>query len=86
MTWRVVVTRPAERAFRKMPKKDAARVAEALRGMEKNPFAGDVVALQGMHKGSFRCRVGSWRLFFDLQAGEKLVVITNIRRRTSKTC
>ncbi len=85
MTWQVVVTRPAERAFRKMPKKDAARVAEALRRMAENPFDGDIVALQGPHKGAFRRRLGHWRLFFDVQTVEKRVIVLNIRRRTSQT-
>lgn len=85
MTWRIVVTRPAERAFRKMPKKDAARIAETLRAMEHDPFSGDVVALQGIHRGAFRRRVGAWRIFFELQTDDNMVVITNIRRRTSQT-
>ncbi len=63
MTWNVIVARPAERAFKKIPRKDAARVMTALQGMAEHPFHGDVVALQGIHKGSFRRRVGSWERY-----------------------
>ncbi len=85
MTWNVIVARPAERAFRKMQGMDTKRVLAALQDMAEEPFQGDVVALQGVHKGSFRRRVGQWRIFFDVDTERNTVSVTNILRRSSTT-
>ena len=85
MTWEVVFNRPARRVLRKLPKTDIRRIEHALMEMEENPFAGDVIALKGVHQGSFRRRVGSWRIFFEIDNNLKRVVINNVHRGTSKT-
>lgn len=54
MTWRIILSRSAGKAFKAMPKRDASRVLAVLKGMESDPFSGDLVALRGVHKGSYR--------------------------------
>ena len=85
MSWNVVINRPAQRAFKVLPKKDTERIAAALRSMQQDPFGGDVVALRGVHKGSFRRRIGSWRLLFDVDTETRTVSVNDILRRSSKT-
>ena len=85
MRWRVIVARSAERALRSAPTKDKARILDALTSMEIDPYVGDVVSLRGVYKGSFRRRVGSWRLLFDIEVSKRTVSVTAIRRRASKT-
>ena len=85
MTWRVIVSRSAGKAVKAMPKRDAGRVLAVLESMESDPFAGDLAALQGVHKGSYRRRVGSWRVLFDVDPASRTVSVTDIRRRTSTT-
>jgi mRNA-degrading endonuclease RelE of RelBE toxin-antitoxin system len=52
--------------------------------MADDPFAGDVLKLEGEGKG-WRRRVGSYRIFFSVDASIRTVFITAIVRRTSKT-
>ena len=85
MTWRVIVGRSAERALRSAPTQDKTRILKALTSMEIDPYDGDIAALRGVYKGSFRRRVGSWRLLFDIDVATRTVSVTAIRRRASKT-
>lgn len=85
MTWRVEVGNAARRSIKKLPKKDAVRVAQVLIEMRINPFAGDIVALRGTHQSAFRRRVGSWRLIFEIETKRRVVKIDDVLRRTSKT-
>ena len=66
MTWNVVLSNRAERALSRIPPRDRARITEALLAMEEDPLAGDVTPLKGPYRGSYRRRVGSWRLIFEL--------------------
>ena len=84
MTWNVIVARSASKTYKAMPKQDKARVLEALDGMEHNPHHGDIIALRGKYQGSYRRRVGSWRLIFDVDTETRTVTVTDIVRRTSK--
>jgi mRNA-degrading endonuclease RelE of RelBE toxin-antitoxin system len=52
--------------------------------MAKDPFSGDVLKLAG-EEGRWRRRVGSYRIFFRLDAGRKMVWVSAIVRRTSTT-
>ena len=51
--------------------------------MRHDPFQGDVKRLHG--QPTFRRRVGSWRLFFDLYPERFLVDVVAIERRTTTT-
>jgi mRNA-degrading endonuclease RelE of RelBE toxin-antitoxin system len=52
--------------------------------MAADPFAGDVLKLEG-EDDLWRRRVGSYRIFFDVDTAAKKVAVTAIIRRTSKT-
>ena len=49
-----------------------------------DPFSGDVKSLRGT-RGALRRREGDWRILFDLQQKERLIVVLAVRRRGSKT-
>jgi len=50
--------------------------------MAVDPFRGDIKRL---HPAGWRKRVGSYRIFYDLQIEERLVVVTSVRRHTTTT-
>jgi mRNA-degrading endonuclease RelE of RelBE toxin-antitoxin system len=53
--------------------------------MRENPFSGDIVRLKGQDDTAWRRRVGEYRILYVLFPGERLIVVTAIRRRTSTT-
>ena len=52
--------------------------------MQDNPFADDVVRLQG-EENTWRRRVGSYRLLFEIDIKSLTVDVLDVRRRTSTT-
>jgi mRNA-degrading endonuclease RelE of RelBE toxin-antitoxin system len=53
--------------------------------MEQEPLSGDVIPLKGPYQGSYRRRVGSWRIIFTLKSDDAVVAVADILRRTSTT-
>ena len=53
--------------------------------MEQEPLSGDVIPLKGPYEGSFRRRVGSWRIIFALKWDAQMVFVADVARRTSTT-
>ena len=52
--------------------------------MLENPYGGDVLRLQGM-LGDFRRRVGSYRIFFSVEASLGIVHVDAVLRRKPAT-
>jgi mRNA-degrading endonuclease RelE of RelBE toxin-antitoxin system len=68
-----------------MPARDWQRIAQVLLNMEQEPLSGDVTPLKGPYAGSYRRRVGPWRIIFTLRSGNAVVAVADVVRRTSTT-
>lgn len=68
-----------------MPVRDRERVNRVLNEMKGDPFQGDTAPLRGGYQGAYRRRVGAWRLLFTVKPEIEVVIVHDIRRRTSTT-
>jgi mRNA interferase RelE/StbE len=84
MAWKLRIARRAEKELRKIPSRDRAKIAAALLDMQDDPFGGDIARLENQ-PASWRRRVGSYRILFDVYPEQLAVDILRIRRRTSTT-
>ncbi len=84
MKWDYILTSTAEKQLRKVPRYDARKIHITLMHMKDNPYAGDTHQLRGDDR-TYRRRIGSWRILFELDTELKLIFITSIARRGSKT-
>ena len=85
MSWAFLLSNDAARSLRRMGARDRDRINRALNQMKGEPLSGDVVPLRGRYQGSFRRRVGAWRILFTLDLEQKMIEVHDIRRRTSTT-
>jgi mRNA-degrading endonuclease RelE of RelBE toxin-antitoxin system len=83
MVWTLRIAKRVEKALKRLPAPNRARVALAIRKMAEDPFAGDVVRLQGT--SAWRRRVGAYRIFFDIEFATHTIDILDLQRRTSTT-
>jgi mRNA-degrading endonuclease RelE of RelBE toxin-antitoxin system len=84
MTWTVIVAKPARKQLARFPAKDQVGIEAALKAMAANPFSGDIIKLEG-EATRWRRRVGSYRIFFAVDAAKNSVAVSAILRRTSTT-
>jgi mRNA-degrading endonuclease RelE of RelBE toxin-antitoxin system len=82
--WTLRVAKQAQKGLAKAPAKSQRLLRAALEDMQQNPFSGDLVRLQS-ERATWRRRVGSYRIFFDVYPESQLVDIVDISRRTSTT-
>jgi mRNA-degrading endonuclease RelE of RelBE toxin-antitoxin system len=84
MTWSLVLTKPAARDLRDVPRSDLEHINVAFEEMRSNPYDGDIEFLKGTNR-TLRRRVGAWRILFEVHAEGTLVVILRVIRRSSNT-
>ncbi len=70
--------------LKKIPYKDAERILFTIKSMSFDPYQGDIQKMKG-EKDTWRRRVGSYRIFYEIFQDENLVVVFKIERRTSHT-
>ena len=84
MKWVVIVDGFARKFFKRVPKRDSERICVALRELTHNPYAGDIEKMAGKEK-AWRRRIGSYRIFYEINENKKLIYVYEIKRRTSNT-
>lgn len=82
MNWEVRITGPARKNLKKIPTGYKILITRALEEFEIFPFRGDI---QKIGPATWRRRVASYRVFFDVYYEDKIIVITAITRRQSNT-
>ncbi|TSA43977.1 type II toxin-antitoxin system RelE/ParE family toxin [bacterium] len=83
-TCRVAVEPPVRKVLKCLSKDDHLRVIDAIQSLITDPYTGDLQKLGGT-EDSWRRRVGSYRIFFEISQSERRVDIFKIERRGSKT-
>ena len=84
MSWVLIVDSLAKKNLKKFPAKDYQHIMNVLIELEGNPYSGDIEKMGG-EKESWRRRIGSYRIFYELRKEQGVIYVFNIERRTSKT-
>ena len=74
MSYNIVYTKQAVKAFKGMPKQTSKAIRKKLEQIAEDPFAPqhNVTKLQG--RDGYRLRQGDWRVIYEIQQ-EKIVVL-----------
>ncbi len=73
MKYRLVYTHKASRDIRRLEEDVKQRIAKALKGYEREPFK-YASKLTDPALGTYRFRIGDYRVIFDVE-GEEIVVL-----------
>lgn len=82
--WHVAVDPPVWKTLRRIPRNDSERILTVLQDLQRDPYGGDAHKLRGAEH-SWRRRVGSYRIFFEVLVSERRVDVFHLERRGSKT-
>jgi mRNA interferase RelE/StbE len=81
MSYTVKISRPAEKFLRGLTdKKLYERLREAINALEENPRPANSVKLQG-NEELYRVRVGDYRIVYQIQDQQLVVLIVQVGHR-----
>ena len=81
--WELKIDQKVFGELRKFPKKDAVKIASVLDN-NFDPYVGDIEKIKG-EDNTWRRRVGSYRIFYEINQKAKSVHVFWTERRTSST-
>lgn len=82
--WQLYVDPGVLKSLARFPARNCERIGEAIRLLSMDPYVGDIEKMKG-EKNTWRRRVGSYRIFFDIAARRRLVHVYKVERRTTTT-
>jgi len=81
--WVLLIEPKVAKVSKKFPRKDREYIGAAVAEMRLNPYTGNFIKLEV--NNVWRRRVGSYRIFFEVDQVERTIIIFRIQRRGSNT-
>ncbi len=82
--WDLQIDPDALKSLQKLPRDSAGALLKVIKLLPDNPYFGDIRKMKG-EDGTWRRRVGAYRIFYKIKVVEKILLVFRIERRTSKT-
>ena len=79
MSFSIRIKGSAAKELARIAKADRARLVEAIDRLSENPFLGS--ALKGELRGLRRLRIDDYRVLYEVQYGELIVLVVRIAHR-----
>ena len=83
MNWVLIVNSFVRKTLKRIPRKDAERIVQVFEELTVNPYAGDIRKMEG-EDDTWRRRIGSYRIKYEIKTSEKIICVLEVIRRTSK--
>ncbi len=79
--YRILFAKSADKTLRKVPREMAQRIRRRLDDIVTNPYANhrDVTKLQD--RPGFRLRVGDWRVIYEIDGDQLIILVLRIGPR-----
>ena len=72
--YRILFTKSADKALRKMPRDIARQIRERLDHIAEDPYAKHPNVTRLQNRPAYRLQLGDWRVIYEIE-GEELVVL-----------
>ena len=86
MGYQIRIERRAEKALVRLTRRDRRRIIKAIDDLAEDPRPAGCVPVKAAPRGTYRVRVGEYRVvYLVLDDDEGLVTVTRVRRRGGDT-
>lgn len=79
--YQLKIHRQVAKKFEKLPPKEYQKVSKILHQLAKTGKTAQTKKLGGKHQGSYRLRIGDWRVLFTKEEKKKIIHLLFLGRR-----
>jgi len=79
--YKILFTKSADKTLRKLPRELAQRIRQRLDDIAKNPYAKHLDVTKLQNRPGFRLRVGGWRVIYEIERDELIILVLRIGTR-----
>lgn len=85
MTYRIEIERRALQALGRLPKRDRVRLLVAIDALAEAPRPATCAPVRAAPKGTYRIRVGDYRVIYLVLDDQQVIVVARVARRSETT-
>jgi mRNA interferase RelE/StbE len=85
MPYRIEASSRVRKALVRLPRQDQARIIAALQGLSNDPRPAGCEAVKAALKGTYRIRIGDYRVVYGVLDPEQVIVVARVARRGEGT-
>jgi mRNA interferase RelE/StbE len=79
--YKIVFTKEADKALRKMPRDRSSTIRDKLAQLARDPYAPHNNVTQLQNRPGYRLRVGDWRIIYEIQNEQSVILVLRIAPR-----
>jgi mRNA interferase RelE/StbE len=85
VAYQVKVGRRVRKEMARIPGQDQARILAALRKLAEEPRPAGCVPVKVAESGTYRVRVGDYRVIYTVLDDERVIIVARVSRRKEST-
>jgi mRNA interferase RelE/StbE len=79
--YKIIFAKGAQKALLRLPKNMAVLVRQKLEQLAVDPYAPNTNAMKLQYRSGYRLRIGDWRVMYEIQNDELVVLVLKIAQR-----
>jgi len=79
--YKIIFAKEAQKALLRLPKKSAMLVRQKLEQLAADPHVPNTNAKKLQNRSGYRLRIGDWRVIYEIQNDELIVLVLKIAQR-----
>ena len=84
-TYQIVIERRARKALARLPTQDHTRIVAAIDALAEDPWPPGCEPVRAAPRGTYRVRVGDWRVIYVVLDDEQVIIVARVTRRSERT-
>jgi len=85
MKWSLFIPRSVVKHVAKLNKAESKGLFKSLKEIEDDPFIGDFKKLKGVVPVTYRKRVGKYRILYQFDTDNEIIIIVKVEKRSDTT-
>jgi mRNA interferase RelE/StbE len=85
VTYQIRIGKRARKEVARLPRQDQARVLVAVKALAQDPRPSGCRPIKVAGQGTYRVRVGDYRVIYTVLDDERVVVVARVARRSEST-
>ena len=85
VTYEIRIGQRVRKEMARLPRREQARILSAIKGLADNPRPTGCTPVRMAEKGTYRVRVGNYRVIYVVLDDEGVVLIARVTRRSEST-
>jgi mRNA interferase RelE/StbE len=79
--YKIIFVKEAQKELLQLPKNTAVLVRQKLEQLAVDPYASNANAKKLQNRSGYRLRVGDWRVIYEIQNEQLVILVLKIKQR-----